>query len=1459
RDWARRFLPEYMVPAVFVELDRLPHTPTGKLDRAKLPAPGQNTAAGGGGFVAPGTELERLIAGVWSQVLGVDRVGAGDDFFELGGHSLLATQAVSRLAAALNTDIPLAVLFDHPTIAGLAGVLEDAARTGPAAPPIVPVDRGRPLPLSFAQQRLWFLHQLEPDSTEYNVYRPMHIAGELDVSALRGALDAIVERHEVLRTRLVADAEGVPWQVVDPPSGCPLELVDLSGEPDPMGAVRDRIAADAAVPFDLAVGVIRGVLFRLGPDDHVLGLSMHHVVSDEWSARILRDELDALYRAFREGRPSPLAALPVQYADFAAWQRDWLSGAVLEGQLDYWRTRLAGAPVLELSTDRPRSAVRSSAGDVVEFEVPRDVAEALREAARGSAATMFMTLLGAFTVLLGRYAGQDDIVVGTPITNRNRAEVEGLIGFFVNTLVLRTDLSGDPTFAELLGRVRQTALEAFGHQDVPFERLVDELVVERDRARTPLFQVLFNYVTAGPESPQDADGGQAGLDGEVIEDAKFDLGVTLGEAGDTVRGSLQYSTALYDRVTIERLAEEFVDLLARLSQDPARRLSALPVSATAARDLAVRNETGRPVPAVSGVADLIIERPGVAVVSGAQELSYAELEHRSNRLAHLLRSAGAGPETVVGVCLERGVDLVVAALAVWKAGAAYLPLDPDHPEDRLSYMLSDSAATVLLGRGAVAEVLAGGVRLVRPDDPALPAQPADRPVVEASADRLAYVIYTSGSTGRPKGVQVSQRNVVNFLASMAVEPGLGADDVLLAVTTFGFDIAGLEVFLPLTVGGTVVVADRDTARSGELLAGLIERSGASVMQATPATWRMLVESGWAGAPGLRVLCGGEALPVALAEALLERTAGVWNMYGPTETTIWSACRRLEPGAGVDLGAPIANTQFLVLDAMLRPAPVGAVGELCIGGVGVARGYRDRADLTAERFIADAFAADGSRLYRTGDIVRWRADGRLDFLGRTDHQVKIRGFRIELGEIEAVLSAHPDVATAVVVARADNREQRLIAYLVPADPQRGVPSTDELRRHLRHDLPEYMVPAAFVELSELPLNPSGKTDRAALPEPGAGRPGLDGYRAPSTPHQETLAGIWAGVLGLDRVGVTDDFFALGGHSLLATQVMSRIVAVYGRQLPLAALFDRPTVAGLAELVEGADAGAAPPVVPVGRERPLPLSFAQQRLWFLQQLDPAAVEYNMPVPLRLTAPVDVAALGAALTALVERHEVLRTRLVADDAGHPIQVVEAPADFRLEVADLTGTADPALEADRRIAADAATPFDLATGPLLRGVLYRLGDDEHVLGLCMHHVVSDQWSMRILQDELGALYEAIRRGEPSPLAPLPVQYADFAVWQRDWLRGEVLDRQLSYWRDRLTGAPVLELPTDRPRPAVRTVNGDRVVFDVPAEVASALRALARRNAATVSMTVLSAFAVLLSRLTGQDDVVVGTPVANR
>ncbi|MEV1178600.1 amino acid adenylation domain-containing protein, partial [Nonomuraea sp. NPDC049784] len=806
------------------------------------------------------------------------------------------------------------------------------------------------------------------------------------------------------------------------------------------------------------------------------------------------------------------------------------------------------------------------------------------------------------------------------------------------------------------------------------------------------------------------------------------------------------------------------------------------------------NDTGTPAsatPVHESITAQAAARPdAIALEADGRTLTYAGLEARANRLAAHLRSLGVGPETVVGLCLERGLDLVVAALAVWKAGGAYLPLDPDHPVERLAYMFADSGAGLLVAHRAAAGHLAGqlaggGATTVWLDDPdteaalaAAPPQALGGPV----AGHLAYVIYTSGSTGRPKGVMVTHDGLANVMSAMATRPGIDADDTVLAVTTLGFDIAGLELFLPLTRGARVVVASHETARSPEALADTIGRRGVTVMQATPATWQLLVDAAWPGWARLRAWCGGEALPAALAEGVAARTAALWNMYGPTETTIWSSCQQVILGRPVSLGRPIDNTTMYVLDQYLRPVPVGVPGELFIGGAGVARGYAARPELTAERFIADPFAADGSRLYRTGDRVRRRPDGELEFLGRADDQVKVRGFRIEPGEVEAALRTHPAVARTVVMAR----EGRLVAYLVPADVTAGGPSAAELRAFLRESLPEYMVPSAFVELTTLPLTPNGKVDRAALPAPDGVRPELGtGFVPPRTATEEVLAGIWAQVLGLERVGIADGFFELGGHSLLATQVISRVRAAFDVEVPLTALFDRPTVAELAAVVEAAARGEVPPpIVPVSRDGLVPLSFAQQRLWFLDQLEPGSADYNVPIALRMSGPLDVAALRAALDAVVERHEVLRTRLVAVD-GVAHQVVDPPSGFGLEVVELD-----AEQAEALMAADAVTPFDLATGPLLRGRLIRLGLDEHVLSLTVHHVVSDEWSARVLRRDLMTLYQAFARGEASPLAPLPVQYADFAVWQREWLRGEVLEGQLGYWRERLEGAPVLELP---------------------------------------------------------------------
>ncbi|MGW6642429.1 amino acid adenylation domain-containing protein, partial [Streptomyces iakyrus] len=1360
------------------------------------------------------------------------------------------------------------------------------------APPMTVADRNERLPLSFAQQRLWFLDQLDPGSAEYNVPMPIRLGGVLDLPALEAALNAIVARHEVLRTRLVAGDDGVPHQVIDPAAPLPLPVADLSGAEDRGSAVWALMAADAAQPFDLAGGpLIRALLIRLAPDEHVLALSMHHISFDEWSKRIFHDELLVSYEAFRAGRPNPLPPLTVQYADFAVWQRQWLDGEVLDGQLAYWRRQLAGVSALDVPTDRLRPAVWSPAGARVQFTVPARTADGLRELSRRSGTTMFMTLLAAYDVLLARYAGTDDVAVGTPVANRNRAETEKLIGFFINTLVMRTDLSGDPTFEELLTRVREMALNAYAHQDLPFEQLVDELVTERDRSRSPLFQVLFNYFTEDgrqgggrdsrdPSHDRPRDAGQGGTDdglalGSVAGDvvAKYDLRLMLTDGGGALSGVIEYSTALFDAVTVERMARHLVSVLDAVVDDAGQRVGELPVLTAGERDVLVDewNATAEPLPAVGGVHELVAGRAArtpdaVAVVCGEDALDYAELMGRAGRLAHYLRSVGVGSESVVALCLPRGIDMVVAVLAVWQAGGAYLPLDPEYPAERLGFMLRDSRATVLVGtEELVDELPVGRLRTVLVDDlvvrAALAELPAKAPEGRVSGDALAYVIYTSGSTGRPKGVQVAHRGVVNLALAQARAFGVGEGDGVLQFAPFGFDAAVSEVAVTLAAGGRLVVATAEERGEPQALAGLVREKDVRVATLPPSLLAVLEPADLAG---LRTL-------VTAGERLEEAAAARWrgayrllNAYGPTEATVCASIAVLDPdGQGVpSIGTPMANTRAYVLDGQLRPVPVGVLGELFIAGVGVARGYGRRADLTGERFVADPFAADGSRMYRSGDQVRWLADGRLEFVGRADDQVKIRGFRIELGEIETVLAGHAALRAAVVTVEDVAGDPRLVAHVVPADQEDGIPAAGELRAFVGDRLPGFMVPSVFVELAALPLTPNGKVDRAALPAPDAVRQGTTGFVEPASVTEQLLVEVWAAVLGVDGIGAADDFFELGGHSLLATQVVSRIREVFAAEIPLAVLFDHPTVRELAAVVDRAGnraVTAVPPMTVADRDEPLALSFAQQRLWFLDQMEPGSAEYNVPQTIVWAGDLDVAALSEALTAVVTRHEVLRTRLVAGADGVPHQVIDEPKPFPLVLTDVSGDADPLASAREVVLADAVTPFDLAVGPLIRATLIRVRPDEHVLALAMHHVVSDEWSGQILRRELAALYDAFRAGEPDPLPPLTVQYADFAAWQREWLTGDVLEAQLSYWRAALADVPELELPADRPRPAVRSSAGAVRRFSVSAGTAEALRELSRECGASMFMTLLAAFDVLLGRYAGSDDVVVGTPVANR
>jgi amino acid adenylation domain-containing protein/non-ribosomal peptide synthase protein (TIGR01720 family) len=1478
----RTKLPEYMVPSAFVVMDALPRTQNGKVDRKALPAPDVTADVE---HVAPEGPVEEAVVRVFAEVLRIpaDRVGARHGFFELGGHSLLATQAVSRLRETFGVDLPVRALFEAPAPADLAARIEAALRAGAGVdlPPIVPVPRGGPMVLSFAQERLWFLQQLDPGDVSYLVPSAIRLGGALDRGALARALDAIVQRHEVLRTRIVM-VDGAPRAVVDDGFHLDLPIADLAPMPEAEreAAVRGAIAAEMRRPFDLAAPPIRARLFALAGEEHVLFVVMHHVATDGWSVGVLQRELSALYQAFHAGQPSPLPALPLQYADYAAWQRGWLSGEVLDRQLAWWRAHLAGAPAaLDLPADRPRPAVMSHRGARHPFSLPASLQAALVALARREGATLFMVVLAAFDVLLSRHAGQGDVVVGTPIAGRTRAETEGLIGFFVNTLALRAEIRDDEPFRDLLARVREACLGAYAHQDLPFERLVQDLEPARDLSRTPVFQAMLMLQNA----PQEA-GAAGGLARRRVAadagTAKFELTLTLNETPAGIAGNLEYVADLFDAATIARMVDRFRILLEGIAEDPGRRVIDLPMLAEGERAqvLSAWNDTAAAYPADACVHALVeaqaARTPGaVAVAAGADELAYRDLDLRANRLARHLGRLGVGPGSRVGLCVERSPQMVVAMIGVLKAGAAYVPMDPTYPRGRLAMMVEDAGLDAVVSEEAVSWAVgptSSRTVLLDGDRAAIEVED-DAPIApQAGPESIAYVIYTSGSTGTPKGVEIPHRAVVNFLASMARTPGLDAADRLAAVTSLSFDIAGLELLLPLTVGARVEIVRRDESADGATLRAILDRAAITVMQATPSTWRLLLDAGGATSPLgsrrglLKALVGGEAVPRDLADALAREAASVWNMYGPTETTIWSTVQRLAGGERVLIGRPIANTQVYVLDAALSPSPIGVPGELYIAGDGLARGYLGRPALTAERFVPDPFGPPGARMYRTGDLARWIAGGALECLGRVDHQIKLRGFRIELGEIEAALASHPAVREAAAIVREDAPgDRRLAAYVVAADPA-SPPSAAALRAHLRERLPDYMVPSAFTRLDALPLTPNGKVDRKALPRPDAERG--DEQVAARGPIEEAIAGIFAEVLRLpvDQAGARESFFDMGGHSLLATQVVSRLRETLGVDLPVRALFEAPSPAELATRVEAAlRAGAGmeiPPLTRVPREGPVALSFAQERLWFLHELDPGDVSYLVPVVIRLEGPLDRGALARTLDAILERHEVLRTRIATVD-GAPVGVVDDRFRLDLPVVTLADLPEADREAALReaLATETSRPIDLSSPPI-RARLFVLGEADHVLSVVIHHIATDAWSAGVLSREVGLLYEAFAAGRPSPLPALPVEYADYAAWQRRWLSGEILDRQLAYWKAELDGAPdAILLPTDRPRPAVRTSRGGRVAVEIPAERASSLRALASRHGATLYMVLLAALDVLLARLSGQGDVVVGSPIAGR
>ncbi|HYO73087.1 MAG TPA: amino acid adenylation domain-containing protein, partial [Archangium sp.] len=1307
-------LPEFMRPSAFVALESLPLTSNAKVDRKALPAPDSSPHLRSPPYSAPSTPTEQRLAALWAQVLRVPQVGRDDGFFSLGGHSLLATQVMARLAGTFDIDLPLRTLFEAPTLQGFAARLEAAlqARGSSRRPPLVPAPRSGPLPLSFAQQRLWFLDQLEPDSPLYNLPAAIRLEGPLDLAALRHGFQELVRRHESLRTTFRSEA-GQPLQVIAPSLVLPLEVVDLSGLPsEQREAELLRLAQeDAQRPFHLSTGpLLRTHLLRLSGSEHVLLLNMHHIISDGWSTGVLVRELAAVYEAHLQGKPSPLPELTVQYADYAVWQRQWQS-QVLEQQLSYWKQQLAGVPqALELPTDKPRPSVQSFRGAQLPVALSKDLSKRLLQLCQREGVTPFMALLASFQLLLSRYSNQDDIAVGSPIAGRRNAELEGLIGFFVNTLVLRSRIDSRASFRSLLSQVRSTTLDAFEHQDVPFEKLVEELRPPRDLSRTPLFQVMFAL--------QNAPMGDVELPGLSLRTlppgeltSKFDLTLFLSEGPEGFTGSLEYCTDLFERDTAARMMSHLQVLLTSALSQPDAPLSTLPLMTGAERHqlLVDWNATGAEYPREACVHELVEAharaRPdALAVADKHRKLTYRELDERANQLAHHLRTLGVGPDSVGVVCVERSVDFILGALAILKAGGAYLPVDVAYPTEWQRQVVGDSGAKVVLThRARAGRVEGAGAAVVCLDDASVwEAQPKHRPETGVCAQNLAYSIYTSGSTGRPKGVAVTHQSLVNlgrwYQRTYEVKP----EDRTTLVVGLSFDVSVWEVWLNLMVGASVhMPEDEVRAEPRRLLQWLAEEQITVSFMATPMAEAVLEEK-WTEGVVLRWLfTGGDKLH---RRPRKELKAALVNVYGPAENTVATTICTVEPEGMVEglphIGRPLANVRVYVLDERLAPVPVGVWGELYIGGENLGRGYLERPALTAERFIPNPFEESGARMYRTGDLVRYLPDGNIEFRGRNDFQVKIRGFRIELGEVQAVLDKHPGVRQSVVVVREDvPGNKRLVAYWVAQEAQE--PEASELREHLKQKLPAHMVPSAFVKLEKVPLTPNGKVDRKALPVPeGVSASSAEPFAPPRNELEVQLAALWCGVLGVPQVGIHDDFFTLGGHSLLATQLVSRIRSAFGVELPLRTIFESPTIAALAGQLEGAlvqSRPSAPALQPTPRGDTLPVSFAQRRMWILDQLHPLHADYNVFSAIRMEGALQVDVLRRSLSEVLRRHESLRTVFRSGLEGL-IQVILPESSLSLGEVDLSALPAPAREAEvlQRADQEAQRPFDLATGPL-------------------------------------------------------------------------------------------------------------------------------------------------------------------
>ncbi|MEH2114170.1 amino acid adenylation domain-containing protein [Nostoc sp.] len=1335
------------------------------------------------------------------------------------------------------------------------------------------VSREQPLPLSFAQQRLWFIDQLEGENCVYNVPFFWQIKGFLNISALEEAIKEIVQRHEVLRTSFCIVDES-PIQVIHPHPQLTMQVLDWRQftEQNQLSKAQQLAKEELQQPFNLSnPPLLRVKLLQLNDQSNLLLLVIHHIVCDGWSIDIFRRELFSLYTAFCTDEPSPLTELALQYADFAHWQRQWLQGKVLETQLNYWQKQLAAVPpLLKLPTDRTRPSVQSFKGRSEFLELNQDLTQKLKRLSQESGTTLFMTLLAAFTLLLSRYSGQEDIIVGSAIANRNRRETETLIGSFVNTLALRTNLQGNPTFLELLERVKQVTLDAYDHQDLPFEKLVDELGLERSLSHHPLFQVAFGWQN---ETQQQLEINGLTLTRFTWENTTtlFDLSLIFRETPQGLTGEWEYATDLFEAKTIQRMAGHFAVLLRGIVDNPHQNINTLPLIAEdECQQLQIWNQTQTDYPLNQTLVELfetqVVKNPNnLALVFESQCLTYEQLNQKANQLAHyLIQNHQIQPDNLIGICVERSLEMIIGVLGILKAGGAYLPIDPNYPQERIGLMLKDSGTSVLLTQSFLIDQLPikklkNSLQLICLNDETFAEEFTKNPSPKTTPDNLAYVIYTSGSTGRPKGVMIEHRGLTNLTLALVNTFQIQPQSRFLQFASFRFDSSVAEIAPTLATGACLYLAKQETLLSGQGLVDFLSDRKISHIIVPPSALSVLP---LATLPDLQtIVVGGEACP---AEVVTKWATGrrFLNGYGPTESTVCAAIAICQPnGKKPPIGQPLSNIRIYILDVHNQPLPPGIPGELCIAGVGLARGYLNRPDLTAEKFIEVELFNKTEQIYKTGDLAKWRDDGNLEYLDRIDAQVKLRGFRIELGEIESLLLQHYLVKEAVVILYETDNNSRLVAYLTAAEESSNLGG--QLKDYLKIHLPNYMIPSQIIVLAQLPLTPNGKLDRRALPTPEPAT--STDFEIPVTPTEELLATLWQTLLKARSVGRQDNFFELGGHSLLATQLVARIRDTFGVEIPVRKVFEQSILFELAtEIDKAASVITLPLITPQPENAPKTLSFAQSRLWFLAQLEGTGTSatYNMSTALQLDGKLNIDALRASFDYLLDRHSILRTYFPAR-SGEAQVVIQNLEDIEvLTIADLRELS-PQTQAEtvQRLSDNhAQEPFDLNTGPLFKAKLLQLGEQKNVLLINMHHIISDGWSMGVFKREWEQAYAAFAAGNAPNLSPLPIQYSDYAAWQRSWLQGKILENQENYWKQQLGDAPrLLDLPTDYPRPAQQSYQGGREEYLLSNELTQKLKTISQKHGVSLFMTVLAAFNILLYRYSRQEDLCVGSAIANR